>query len=316
MTTKKVLWILQLSALRHAAAFFGCDQEWYVAGTAIPPDVPDVEVQLYQAVQAKVRGISPAYVPRGTGARFVIVLTAALAFNEHMKVRCMLQENTTQPLHQVEARKLSNDAFECSVRSLSRPHNLTLVATWPDSTELRLPAGSVGVYDALQLQPDTGPSDVWTRVTILGLGFSHCTQEGVPCYCFTTVEGGTAIQKAHGLNDTHLLCAVPPRPGNASGWAVALRVAVGQRDVRTPVPLQFLYHGESPHPHLTGVVLALACFALTAAVALVWVCKGLLTASDPGEAAGLWPDRPCPSPEVRTEPVPIARPSFTHWADS
>lgn len=29
-----------------------------------------------QAVQAKVRGISPAYVPRGTGARFVIVLTA------------------------------------------------------------------------------------------------------------------------------------------------------------------------------------------------------------------------------------------------
>lgn len=39
----------------------------------------------------------------------------ALAFNEHMKVRCMLQENTTQPLHQVEARKLSNDAFECSV---------------------------------------------------------------------------------------------------------------------------------------------------------------------------------------------------------
>lgn len=45
----QVLWILQLSALRHAAAFFGCDQEWYVAGTAIPPDVPDVEVQLYQA---------------------------------------------------------------------------------------------------------------------------------------------------------------------------------------------------------------------------------------------------------------------------
>ena len=255
MFTKQVLWSLQLTSLYYANAFFGCDEEWFVTGTAVPPEASDLAVHVYQAVQAHVQSVHPVFLARGLATRVVVTLTANLAFHDDIQVYCLEQDSGLLLDTRFHGRMITSDQFECSVPALRDDINLTLAIDWPDSSQLRLPAGPLKVYGTSDLRPDNGHSESWTKIQIHGDGFGPC-QFRLPCYCLLTVDGATTIQGTQHMNDSVLLCAIPPHYKNSSTWTVAVQVAVGHRDLRTVPPLLFTYHSETPfHTSIMFVIL-------------------------------------------------------------